>query len=410
MSQLTAPHDTTPGTGAAATAAGLTPDGAGAAALSHEELLRGLAEAVGTKIAPAAERIDRDSTFPREQLRSLADAGLGALLMPRELGGQDAPASLYARAVEEVSAACGSTSTVFMTQLHAAHPIHVAGTPQQQQRWVPALASARAVGSIALTEPDSGSDVASMRTVARQDGDDWVVNGSKIFISNGDVADVVVLFATIDTSLGKDGITAFLVDTAAVDGFESGRPMKKLGQKGASTVALSFTDCRLPRSAVLGEIGRGYHLLLDSVKTSRISAAAQGVGFAQGAFETTARWCSEQGLLSARNRSAQDLQFALARLRSEIAAGRALLASVCDLVDTGSAEAGAAVSMAKMHCTTLGVRVAAECIELLGPDGDRTDLGVERRLRDAKIAEIYDGTNQVQSMLVARDLRLALER
>ena len=186
--------------------------------------------------------------------------------------------------------------------------------------------------------------------------------------------------------------------------------MKKLGQKGASTVALSFEDCRLPADALLGEVGQGYRLLLESVKTSRISAAAQGVGMAEGALTDTTRYCADRGLLSARNRGAQDLQFALARLRAEVQAGRALLTSACDLVDADAAEAAAAVSMAKLHCTSLGVRVADECLELLGPDADRADLGVERRLRDAKLTEIYDGTNQVQSMLIARDMRLALER
>jgi len=374
------------------------------------ELLRRAGVVVAETIFPDAERVDREGTFPWAGLRALADAGLGGLPLPRELGGQATRTRIYAETVAAVAAACGSTSTVFMTQLHCAHPIHVAGTPTQQERWIPALCAAEAVGAIALTEPDAGSDVASMRTTAKRDGDAWVINGSKIFISNGDVADVVVLFASADLARGKDGITAFLVPTSEVDGFEAGRPMKKLGQKGASTVALSFEDCRLPADALLGEVGQGYRLLLESVKTSRISAAAQGVGMAEGALTDTTSYCADRGLLSARNRGAQDLQFALARLRAEVQAGRALLTSACDLVDADAAEAAAAVSMAKLHCTSLGVRVADECLELLGPDADRADLGVERRLRDAKLTEIYDGTNQVQSMLIARDMRLALER
>lgn len=361
-------------------------------------------------VAVGADHTDRTGEFPWESLRALAGAGVGGLLVPRELGGQDAPTAVYAEAVERIAAACGATSTVYMTQMHCAHPILLQGTPEQRRRWVPALCSAEAVGAIALTEPDAGSDVATMTTTARRDGDSYVISGSKIFISNGDVADVIVLFATVDRARGKDGITAFLVDTARANGFRAGSPMKKLGQKGASTVELHFDECRVPVADRLGEEGQGYPLLLRSVARSRISAAAQGVGFASGAFEATVRYCDERGLLSSRTREAQDLQFALAELRARIFAARSMLHSVCDLVDHSAEDPTVEVSMVKLHCTALGVQVASECIELLGADGDRLDLGVERKLRDAKITEIYDGTNQVQSMLIARDIRLSAAR
>ncbi|WP_433192266.1 acyl-CoA dehydrogenase family protein [Nocardia sp. CA-107356] len=362
---------------------------------------------IARMIAPDAERVDQTSTFPGAAIRALAEAGAGGLLMPVEYGGQARPTREYAEAMELISAACGATATVYMTQMHCAHPINLAGTPQQVDQWIPALCSGAAIGAIALTESDAGSDVAAMRTVATRHDDHYVVNGSKIFISNGDMADVIVLFATVDPVLGKDGITAFLVATENLQGFDAGRPMKKLGQKGASTVELTFTDCRIPVDWRLGDEGAGYPLLLRSVLNSRISASAQGVGFAQGAFDATVRHLMRDGLLSAQRRDAQDLQFDLARIRSEIAAGRALVREVCDLVDSGAPEAAAEVSVAKLHCTALGVRVAAECVALLGDDGDRCDLGVERRLRDAKITEIYDGTNQVQSMLIARDIRIS---
>ncbi len=368
-------------------------------------ILEAASRIIAEIIEPGAAEIDDHGTFPREALRALAEAGLGCVLMPVDLGGRGAPTAVYAELLAAVSAACGSTSTVYMTQMHAAHPILTAGRPDQVQRWVPALSSGSAIGAIALTEPEAGSDVASMRTVARRDGDSYVIDGSKIFISNGDVADVIVLFATVDTQRGRDGITAFLVDTAQVQGFEAGKPMKKLGQRGASTVALSFDQCRVPADAVLGAEGKGYALLLRSVTKSRISAAAQGVGFADGAFQATVRHLNDRGLLSSRNRHAQDLQFALADIRAQIFAGRAMLTSVCALVDSSDTDPTAEVSMAKLHCTALGVRIAAWCTELLGEDGDRLDIGVERRLRDAKITEIYDGTNQVQKMLIARSLR-----
>jgi alkylation response protein AidB-like acyl-CoA dehydrogenase len=369
--------------------------------------LAALSQVIRDVVEPGAADVDNSGAFPWASLRALAGAGVGGLLMPTELGGQHAPTAVYAEALARIAAACGSTSTVYMTQMHCAHPILLQGRPDQRRRWIPPLCSAEAVGAIALTEPGAGSDVASMRTLARRDGDCYVITGSKTFISNGDVADVIVLFATIDPSRGKEGITAFLVDPAHTEGFQAGAPMKKLGQKGASTVELSFDECRIAADARLGEEGDGYPLLLRSVTKSRISAAAQGVGFATGAYEATVRYCSDRGLLSSRRRDAQDLQFALAGLRSEIFAARSMLHSVCDLVDRSEQDPTVEVSMAKLHCTALGVRVAAGCVELLGDDGDRVDLGIERQLRDAKITEIYDGTNQVQGMLIARDIRLS---
>lgn len=374
----------------------------------HTAVIGLLDEVIARIVAPEALTVDRESLFPAACIQALAEAGLGGLLMPPTLGGLGTSTATYAEALSRIAAACGSTSTVYMTQMHCAHPIHLQGRPDQHQAWIPAICGGTAIGAIALTEPEAGSDVASMRTTARRDGDSYVINGEKTFISNADVADVIVLFATVDSGLGKNGITAFLIDTAHTQGLEAGQPMKKLGQKGASTVTLGFQDCRIPVAARLGAEGEGYPLLLRSVTKSRISAAAQGIGFAQGAFDATVRHCAERDLLSSRTRDAQDLQFELARLRAEIAAGRSMLREVCDLVDASAEDPTADVAMVKLHCTTLGVRVASACAELLGEDGDRDDIGAERRLRDAKITEIYDGTNQVQSMLVARDIRLSV--
>ncbi|MEU4453064.1 acyl-CoA dehydrogenase family protein [Nocardioides sp. NPDC023903] len=363
-------------------------------------------EVIGRTIRPMAADVDGASVFPADAVADLAASGLGVMLMPAELGGTATSTSTYAEAMMRIAAECGATSTVYMTQMHCAHPIHLQGSKPQIESWLPRICDGSAIGAIALTEPSAGSDVGAMRTVARRDGDAYVVNGEKTFISNGDRADVIVLFATVDPAQGKRGVTAFLLETAGLEGFEAGLPMKKLGQKGATTVTLAFQDCRIPASARMGAEGEGYPLLLRSVVRSRISAAAQGVGFATGAFDATVAWAAERDMLSSRTAAAQDLQFELARLRGEITAARAMLLSVCDLVDArGDDEPVAEVSLVKMHCTALGTTVAAACVELLGPDGDLVAAGAERRLRDAKIAEIYDGTNQIQSMLVARDIR-----
>lgn len=356
-------------------------------------------------IRPLAAEVDSDSVFPAEAIRDLADAGLGVLLAPKELGGAGTTTATYAEALSRIAAECGATSTVYMTQMHCEHPLHLQASPEQIAKWIPRLCDGSAIGAIALTEPSAGSDVGAMRTVARRDGDEYVINGEKTFISNGDRADVIVLFASVDTALGKDGVTAFLLETEGLSGFEPGLPMKKLGQKGASTVTLAFQDCRIPSTARMGAEREGYPLLLRSVVRSRISAAAQGVGFAQGALRSVIAWAAERDMLSSKTASAQDFQFELARLSGEVTAARSMLLAVCDLVDSSAEEPVADVSLVKMHCTALGTKVAAACVQLLGADGDLVSLGTERRLRDAKIAEIYDGTNQIQSMLVARDIR-----
>ncbi|MGI8677619.1 MAG: acyl-CoA dehydrogenase family protein [Jatrophihabitans sp.] len=359
---------------------------------------------VATEVSTRAARIDETSEFPHDSYQALAAADVAGLLIPTRWGGQDTNTVTYAAAMEDISAACGSTSTVYMTQMHCAHPIQLVGTDEQRERFIPSLCRGESYGAIAVSEPAAGSDVSSIATVARRDGDAYLLSGQKIFISNGDRADVVVLFATLDRGRGRHGITAFLVERGTA-GFSTGRPMHKLGQRGASTAELFLSDCRVPVVNRLGAEGEGYPLSIRSVMKSRISAAAQGVGFARGAYERTAARLGAKGLLSSSRRDAQDLQFVLAGMRARIAAARAMLHATAALVESSEGDPAAEVAMAKLHCTDLGVEVAAEAIELLGEDGDRVDLGVERMLRDAKATQIYDGTNQVQRMLIARDIR-----
>lgn len=369
------------------------------------DLLDRVKSVVETVVRPAATATDQSCIFPEATIRAFGAADAGGIFIPRELGGQGGTMRDYAHAMTIISAACGSTSTVYMTQMHCAHPILANGTPEQIQRWVPPLSNGEAIGAIALTEPSAGSDVATMRTRAKKVPGGYEITGGKTFISNGDRADVVVLFATVDRELGKKGITAFLVDTKAVYGFQPGLPMKKLGQSAASTVELTFESCFVSDDAVLGEVGAGYQILLDSVLTSRISAAAQGVGFAKGALDATCAELEARGYLSGSAREWQDLQFFLARLYADLSAGRALLDHTAALVDAGDPQAGVQVSVAKLYCTDLGVRVSSQCLRVLGERGDDRSVGVERRLRDAKITQIYDGTNQVQAMLIGRALR-----
>lgn len=367
-----------------------------------------LRDVIRREVAPRARAVDADASFPHESYQALAQAGLAGLLVPRELGGTAASTLSYALAVEEIAAACGSTSTVYMTQMHCAYPILLHGTDEQRQRFLPGLCDGSAYGAIAVTEPEVGSDAAGMKTRAYREGDEYRIEGAKTFITTGDRADVIVVWATLDPSEGRHGITAFLVEGDR-RGLTTGKVLPKMGMKGSSTAELFFEDCRVPVENRLGEEREGYALSIRSVVKSRISAASQGAGFARAAYEQASAWAHEQGLLSGRRRDAQDLQFALADLRMRALAARGMLYLTARLVDDHSGDPITEVSAAKAFCTDTGVDVAQRAVELLGADGDRKDLGLERILRDAKVTQIYDGTNQIQRLLIARDIRKRLE-
>lgn len=365
----------------------------------------------GECIAPQAADVDRTGAFPEEGYRALASAGLAGLLVAPEYGGTGHSTVAYAAAMEEIAAACGATSLVYMTQMHAAFPIEVFGTPEQKRRFLPRLCSGEIYGAIAITEPDGGSDVAALRTTARSTESGWHLSGNKTFITTGDRAGVVIVFATVDPGAGRNGITAFLVEPHR-GGVTAGPPMHKLGMRGSSTVELAF-DVDLSEDAVLGRIGGGFEVAMRSVVKTRISAAAQGVGLARGALAAGLAWAVEHRLLDPRHLAGQAVQAELAQMRTEVAAGRSLLYRTAALVDSAAAARGSAaggaprltaeVAQAKLYCTDLGVSVADRVVDLQGAAGDLPASAAERYLRDAKVTQIYDGTNQIQRVLIARD-------
>ncbi|ADB50762.1 acyl-CoA dehydrogenase family protein [Conexibacter woesei] len=379
----------------------------GAPELELRERVRAVARA---DVAPRAADVDRDARFPHESYQALARAGLAGLLVPPALGGSGGSVLGYVVAMEEIAAACPATATVYMTQMHAANPILMAGSDEQRRRWLPLLCDGSAYGSLAVSEPEAGSDVAALRTFARRDGEDgYVLDGAKTFITTGDRADVVVLFATVDRTAGRDGITAFLIERGT-PGLVAGPAMHKLGMRGSSTVELFLDGVRAPVAARLGSERGGWALSMRSVVKSRLSAAAQGVGIARGAYEHARTWAHERGLLRGSRGVAQDAQFALAEADARIAAMRALLQQTAALVDRADgAEPVAQVSAAKLVCTDGAMAICDELVDLLGPDGDDERHGVERYLRDAKVTQIYDGTNQIQRLLIARDVRADAE-
>jgi len=362
-------------------------------------------EIVSREVAPRAALLDETQTFAHESVQALTAAGLGGLVFPERLGGTGDTYVAYALAMEEITAGCAATSLVFMTQMHAAYPILLAGGAELQQRYIPGLLDGSAYGSIGITEPDAGSDVASMTTTATPMDGGWSLTGSKTFITTGDRADVIVCFATVDRSLGRKGVTAFVVE-GGWDGVGRGRPFHKMGMNGSSTAELFFDGVAIPRANLLGSEGGGWSIVMSSVSKTRISAAAQGVGLARAAYARTLT------ALTALHgpKLPDEPTFALADLRGRILQGRLLLHAVARQVDLDPHVTPGLIGIMKQTCTDLGFQAAVEAMRILGPYGDLAELGVERCLRDAKVTQIYDGTNEIQRLLIGRETTRAMER
>ncbi|MET9670966.1 acyl-CoA dehydrogenase family protein [Streptomyces sp. NPDC006475] len=376
------------------------------ALLSQRELAvrAAVRDVVAHEVAPRAAAADRDHVFVHESYQALAKAGLAGLIFPENLSGTGDTNVAYAAAVEEITAGCAATSLVYMTQMHAAYPIMTAGSDELAERYIPGLLTGTTYGALAITEPNAGSDVSSLRTVATSYGNGYRLNGAKTFITTGDKADVIICFATIDRSRGRDGITAFVLD-GRWPGLSRGTPLSKLGMNGSSTAELFFDDVDIPLDHLLGEPGGGWSIVMNSVTKSRISAAAQGVGIARAAYLRTL--CALKRLHGPR--LPDETAFALATLRGQILQGRLLLFGVARQVDLAGAPPVGQIGIMKQSCTDLGWHAAREAVRILGPYGDLAHLGVERCLRDAKVTQIYDGTNEVQRMLIARDTAQAVK-
>lgn len=359
---------------------------------------------VAHDIAPRAADLDVAHAFAQDGVQALARAGLCGLIFPENLGGTGDTTVAYAVAMEEISAGCAATSLVFMTQMHAAYPILLAGTEELRRRYIPGLLDGSHYGSLAITEPDAGSDVASLATTATATTDGWTLRGQKTFITTGDRADVIICFATIDRTLGCSGITAFVVE-GGWPGVDRGKPLPKMGMHGSSTAELFFDQVPVPRANLLGECGGGWAVVMSSVVKSRISAAAQGVGLARAAY---ARTLAALKRLHG-SRLPDEHSSALAELRGRILQGRLLLHAVARQVDTDPHLGAGQIAVMKQSCTDLGFQASVAAARILGPYGDLADIGVERCLRDAKVTQIYDGTNEIQRLLIGRETTRALK-
>jgi acyl-CoA dehydrogenase len=353
------------------------------------------------KIAVRAERYDRSAEFPWDNVRDINTLALNAMFIPEAYGGTPVSYTAYLACVREIARACASTGIVWATNFHGIKPLVDYGNEEQKGRLLPRVARGGIV-ALAITEPAAGSDATGMTTRFTPDGDAVVVEGGKTFISNGDVADLILLFgkwSEIDDSRGA--ITALILEKGT-PGFSVVRTEDKMGHRAASTAALAFQGCRVARANLLGRPGDGLQLLLASLNKSRPSVAAHALGIARAAFEDAVAYINERRQSGRRIVEFQGIQFLLADLATELAQCEAWLWHVGRLVDGGATDFGIEASMLKMRASDVAMRVATEAVQLHGGYGYCKDYRVERLMRDAKITQIWEGTNQIHRQLIGR--------
>ncbi len=369
-----------------------------------QESLRDAARAFAREqLAPGAAARDRDHAFPRAELAQMGELGFLGMLVPEAYGGSETGMVAYALALEEIAAADGACSTI--VSVHSSvgcMPILRFGTEVQKQRYLPKLASGEWIGGFALTEPHAGSEASALRTRARRDGDHYVIDGAKQFITSGKNGNLICVFAVTDAAAGSKGITAFLVPTDT-PGYSVVSIEHKLGQHSSDTCALSFTDMRIPVENRLGEEGQGYKIALANLEGGRIGIAAQAVGMARGAFEAAQAYAAERITFGKPIAGHQAVAFKLADMATRIEAARQLVLHAASLKDAGR-PCLVEASMAKLFASEMAEQVCSDAIQIHGGYGYLADYPVERIYRDVRVCQIYEGTSEIQRLVIARAL------
>jgi alkylation response protein AidB-like acyl-CoA dehydrogenase len=369
-----------------------------------QRAIRNLARDIAQeRIAPLAARVDETEEYPAEQLRLLGEQGLMGLHIPEEYGGAQAGTLAYCLAAEEVARACAATSTIFLVQNLGGYPIVMGGNAEQKKRFLPRLATGEITAAFSLSEAGSGSDAAGMTCSAVRKGDRYVVNGSKMWVTNGSHAGVITVFVSTDRTQRARGVTALLVEPGT-PGFSVGKHEKKLGIRGSPTVALHFTDCEIPVENRLGEEGGGFRLAMRTLESSRPTIGAQAVGIAQAALDAAVGYAKERKSFDQPIAAFQGIQFMLADMAMAVHVSRLAVHHTAALMDRGAASTAFEASVAKCVASDTAMKVATDAVQIFGGYGYTREFPVERYMRDAKITQIYEGTNQIQRLVIARAL------
>jgi alkylation response protein AidB-like acyl-CoA dehydrogenase len=370
----------------------------------HDELRAVVRELADERVAPRAAEIDATSEFPWDLKELLAKQDLLGIAFPARFGGTELDNISQAIVVEEIARADATTSLIVLVQKLGALPIMVAGTEEQQVRYLPRLASGEWLAAFALTEAGAGSDVAGIRTRARRDGDDYLLSGSKRFITHGSIANVITIIAVTDPDAGgRKGLSAFIVESDS-PGFSAPRLEHKMGIRGSPTAELHLDDVRVPLANRLGEEGDGFAVAMATLDRSRLSIAAQAVGIAQGALDFAVGYAAQREQFGERLADMQGIQFMLADMASGVEAARQLTYAAAAAVDANAPDLAYWTSSAKLIAGDMAMRVTTDAVQVLGGYGYVTEYPVERMMRDAKITQLYEGTQQIQRMIVARQL------
>ncbi|HWM83293.1 MAG TPA: acyl-CoA dehydrogenase family protein [Pseudolabrys sp.] len=352
-------------------------------------------------IDPNAERYDRSGEFPWENIKALNALGANMMFVPEAYGGAPLPFRLYLEVVKIISASCASTGIIYATTFHGMKPLIDMGNDEQRARFLPRIAEG-ALGALAITEPNAGSDATGMRTTFTPDGDDIIVQGGKTFITSGDVADMMLLFGKWSEIDDPKKSISVLVFEKGTPGFEVIRLEQKMGHRASSTASIAFNGCRVPRANLIGNPGDGLRILLASLNRSRPSVAAHALGIAGAAFGDMVAYMNDRVQSGRRIAEFQGNQFVLADLATDLAMAESWLDYVASLIEAGERDFGLEASMAKMRASDLAMRISTEAVQMHGGYGYCSDYRVERLMRDAKITQIWEGTNQIHRQLIGR--------
>ena len=366
----------------------------------EQDILSMLHDFCEKEVGPIAAEIDEQERFPKETLTKLQEMGMMGMYMPEEYGGAGLSYLTYIGACEELAKYCATTSVMF-----SAHgslccwPILAYGTDEQKQKYLVPLASGEKLGAFGLTEPGAGTDAAMQKTVAEDKGDHWLINGSKIFITNAGEADIYVIFAMTDKSQGTKGISAFIIEKDT-PGFKIGAHEKKMGIRGSATCELIFEDCKIPKENLLGDLGKGFKVAMMTLDGGRIGIAAQALGIAEGCIEETVKYVKERVQFGKRISQFQNTQFQLADMQAKCDAAKLLIYRAAQAKQDGEPYSHLA-AMAKLFASETASDVTRRCLQLIGGYGYTREYPFERYMRDAKITEIYEGTSEVQRMVIS---------
>ncbi|MBX7083123.1 MAG: acyl-CoA dehydrogenase family protein [Nannocystaceae bacterium] len=369
----------------------------------HEALVAMVREFAARDVKPIAAQLDREARFPKELVATMGQLGLMGIEVPVELGGSGLDPIAYVLAMEEVSAACASTGVIMsVNNSLVCDPLLKFADEAQKQRWLVPLASGERLGCFMLSEPEAGSDAAAQKTTATPDGDGWVIDGTKNWITNGPQADTGILFCMTDRAAGHRGISAFIIDMNA-PGVRRGHKDDKLGIRGSHSSQIMFDEHRVGREQLLGKVGEGFKIAMATLDCGRIGIAAQALGIARAAFEAAAGYACVRRTFGKRVVDHQAIGFQLADMETELEAARLLTLRAAAMKHAGQRHSRES-AMAKLYASEVANRLAKAAIQIHGGNGYVTEFPVERHYRDAKITEIYEGTSEIQRVVIAADL------